>query len=167
MHRIMPSTSRRPFLRKAALTATVPAIRAGWAKRSPNDTINVAVVGFHGRGKDHYRAFAKMPNVRVAALCDADERLFPAAVAEVEKIAGYRPATEYDIRRLLERKDIDAVSIATPVYWHALMTIWACQAGKDDYVEKREPFTIVEGGRVAEAARNYNRTAQTRRDLRR
>ena len=74
--------------------------------RSPSDVVNVAVVGFHGRGKDHYRAFARMPNVRVAALCDADERLFPAAVAEVEKLAGYRPATEYDIRRLLERKDI-------------------------------------------------------------
>src|SRR5712691_10681534 len=162
----MPSTSRRTFLCKAALAASAPAIGTGWAQRSPNDTINVAVVGFHGRGKDHYRAFAKMPNVRVAALCDADERLFPAAVAEVEKLAGYRPATEYDIRRLLERKDIDAVSIATPDYWHALMTIWACQAGKDVYVEKPVSFTIVEGRRMVEAARKYKRIVQAGLDMR-
>src|SRR5438093_1145374 len=156
----MPFPTRRTFLRKAAITASAPAIRTGWAQRSPNEVINVAVVGFHGRGKDHYRAFAKMPNVRVAALCDADERLFPAAVAEVEKLAGYRPATEYDIRRLLERKDIDAISIATPDYWHALMTIWACQAGKDVYVEKPVSFTIVEGRRMVEAARKYKRIVQ-------
>ena len=162
----MPPTSRRTFLRKAAITAGAPAIRAGWAQRSPNEVVNIAVVGFHGRGKEHYRAFAKMPNVRVAVLCDADERLFPAAVAEVEKLAGYRPATEYDIRRLLERKDIDAVSIATPDYWHALMTVWACQAGKDVYVEKPVSFTIVEGRRMVEAARKYKRIVQAGLDLR-
>src|SRR5437867_13413661 len=125
----MPATSRRAFLRKTAITAGAPAIAAGWAQRSPNETVNVAVVGFHGRGNDHYRAFAKMPNVRVAALCDADERLFPAAVAEVETIAGYRPATDFDIRRLRERKVVYAVSLATPDYWHALMTFWAWRAG--------------------------------------
>jgi predicted dehydrogenase len=162
----MSPTSRRTFLRKAAITAGAPAIRAAWAQRSPNEVVNIAVVGFHGRGKDHYRAFAKMPNVRVAVLCDADERLFPAAVAEVEKLAGYRPATEFDIRRLLERKDIDAVSIATPDYWHALMTVWACQAGKDVYVEKPVSFTIVEGRRMVEAARKYKRIVQAGLDLR-
>ena len=162
----MPETSRRTFLQKAALTAGAPALGAGWAQRSPNDTINVAVVGFHGRGKDHYRAFAGMHNVKVAVLCDADERLFPGAVAEVEKIAGYRPATEYDIRRVLERKDIDAISIATPDYWHALMTIWACQAGKDVYVEKPVSFTIVEGRRMVDAARKYKRIVQAGLDLR-
>ncbi|MBI3470990.1 MAG: Gfo/Idh/MocA family oxidoreductase [Candidatus Solibacter usitatus] len=160
----MPSASRRDFLRQAALTA--PAIQAGFAQRSPNDTVRVAVVGFHGRGKAHYRAFAKMPNVRVAALCDADERLFPEAVAEVEKLAGHRPDTEYDIRRLLERKDIDAVSIATPDYWHALMTVWACQAGKDVYVEKPVSFTILEGRRMVEASRKYQRIVQAGLNMR-
>lgn len=100
----MPETSRRTFLQKAALSASAPALGTGWAQRSPNDTINVAVVGFHGRGKEHYRAFAGMRNVKVAVLCDVDERLFPAAVANVEKIAGYRPATEYDIRRVLSAR---------------------------------------------------------------
>jgi len=81
-------------------------------------------------------------------------------------MAGYRPATEYDIRRLLERKDIDAVSIATPDYWHALMTIWACQAGKDVYVEKPVSFTVMEGRRMVEAARKYGRIVQAGQNLR-
>ena len=157
----MSSTSRRDFVKSAA---AVPAIRL--IQGSPNETVNLAVVGFHGRGRAHYRAFAKIPNVRVAALCDADERLFPNAVAEVEKLAGYRPATEFDIRKLLERKDIDAVSIATPDYWHALMTIWACQAGKDVYVEKPVSFTVVEGRRMVEAARKYRRIVQAGQNMR-
>ena len=152
----MPDT-RRTFLRTAAIAA--PAAGA-WAQRSPSDTVRVAVVGFHGRGRSHYQAYARMPNVKVVALCDADERLFPAAVAEVEKLAGYRPDTFFDIRRLLERKDIDAISIATPDYWHALMTIWGCQAGKDVYVEKPVSFTVVEGRRMVEAARKYKRIVQ-------
>jgi len=157
----MSSTSRREFVKSAT---AVPAIRL--IQGSPNETVNLAVVGFHGRGRAHYRAFAKIPNVRVAVLCDADERLFPNAVAEVEKLAGYRPATEFDIRKLLERKDIDAVSIATPDYWHALMTIWACQAGKDVYVEKPVSFTVVEGRRMVEAARKYRRIVQAGQNMR-
>jgi predicted dehydrogenase len=159
----MSSTSRRSFLQGAGAAAAAPAVLA---QRSPNEQVNVAVVGFHGRGRSHYQEFARMPNVRVAALCDADERLFPEAVAQVEKLAGYRPATEPDIRRLLERKDLDAVSIATPDYWHALMTIWACQAGKDVYVEKPASFTVVEGRRMVEAARQYKRIVQVGHNLR-
>jgi len=155
----MADGNRREFLKTAAVAAA-PAVRPGWAQRSPNETVNVAVVGFHGRGRSHYQAFARMPNVKVAALCDVDERLFPAAVAQVEKIAGYRPETEVDIRKLVQRKDIEAVSIATPDYWHALMTIWACQAGKDVYVEKPVSFTVVEGRRMVEAARKYKRIVQ-------
>ncbi|MBI4877314.1 MAG: Gfo/Idh/MocA family oxidoreductase, partial [Acidobacteria bacterium] len=136
------------------------------AQPSPSDRINLAVVGFHGRGKAHISAFAKMPGVRVAALCDVDERLFPEGVALVEKLGGNRPATETDIRRLLERKDIDAVSIATPDYWHALMTIWACQAGKDVYVEKPVSFTFLEGRRSVEAARKYQRIVQAGLNMR-
>src|SRR5262245_51797245 len=90
------------------------AIRKVRAQDSPNDRINVAVIGFHSRGMSHIRGYAQLPNVRVAALCDVDERLFPPAVAEVERLSGHRPVTEHDMRRLLERKDIDAVSIATP-----------------------------------------------------
>ncbi|MBM3744677.1 MAG: Gfo/Idh/MocA family oxidoreductase [Acidobacteria bacterium] len=157
------STSRRQFLAGATAAAGAPALLS---QGSPNQQVNIAVVGFHGRGRSHYREFARMPGVRVAALCDADERLFPGAVAEIEKLAGYQPATEPDIRRLLERKDIDAISIATPDYWHALMTIWACQAGKDVYVEKPVSFTVLEGRRMVEAARKYKRIVQAGHNMR-
>ena len=152
----MGTPTRRDFVKGAAVAA--PALRASLA--SPNDRINLAVVGVHGRGKAHIQAFARIPGVRIAAICDADERLFSEAVAEVEQLAGNRPQTGFDIRKLLERKDIDAVTIATPDYWHALMTIWACQAGKDVYVEKPVSFTVVEGRRMVEAARKYNRIVQ-------
>jgi predicted dehydrogenase len=154
--------TRRGFLRKAAAAGIAgPAVqRLHGSQRSPNDTIHIAVVGFHGRGRDHYRTFAAMPNVRVAYLCDIDERLFPAAVAEVEKISGSRPGTIVDFRRLIERKDIDAVSIATPDHWHALQTVWACQAGKDVYVEKPVSYTLREGRKMVQAARKYRRIVQ-------
>jgi predicted dehydrogenase len=163
----MSRTTRRNFLAKAGSTAVAAAsIRTVRAQDSPNDRINVAVVGFHWRGMEHIRSYAKLPNVRIAALCDVDERLFPPAVAEVERLSGHRPFTEYDIRRLLDRKDIDAISIATPDYWHALQTIWACQAGKDVYVEKPISFTVTEGRRMVEAARKYKRIVQAGTNMR-
>jgi hypothetical protein len=124
----MASANRRSFLHGAALSAGLAAAHA--QQPSPNDQINLGVVGFRGRGRDHYRAFARIPGVRVAYLCDIDERLFPGAINEIEKLGGYKPQTFVDIRRLLERKDLDAISIATPDHWHALQTIWACQGGK-------------------------------------
>jgi predicted dehydrogenase len=162
----MPHSSRRRFLQSAAAAAAAPMIQTALAQDSPNERINVAVVGFHSRGMDHIRGYAKIPNVRITALCDVDERLFGPAVAEVERLSGHRPVTEVDMRRLLQRDDIDAFSIATPDYWHALQTIWACQAGKDVYVEKPVSFTIVEGRRMVEAARKYNRIVQAGTQLR-
>jgi predicted dehydrogenase len=152
----MPSTNRRGFV-GAALT---PAIRPLWGQSGPNDRINIGVVGFRGRGRDHYRTFARMPNVRVAHLCDIDERLFPGAVAEVEKLGGARPATFTDVRKMLEQKDLDAISVATPDHWHALVTIWGCQAGKDVYCEKPVSHNLSEGRKMVEAARKYNRIVQ-------
>jgi predicted dehydrogenase len=155
------STSRRDFVRTAALGAGLAAAaRPSAAQTSPNDTINIGVVGFRSRGRSHYQEFAAMPGVRVAYLCDVDERLFPEAVAEVEKIGGYRPKTEFDIRELLKHEDLDAISIATPDHWHALMTIWGCQAGKDVYVEKPCSYTLWEGRQMVRAARKYNRIVQ-------
>jgi predicted dehydrogenase len=162
-HRPAAPPSRREFVRKAAATAALtagPAVRPAWGRQSPNETVRIGVVGFRGRGRDHYRIFAKIPGVRVAYLCDIDERLFPGAVAEIEQLAGYRPQTEFDFRKLIERKDLDAVSIATPDHWHALQTIWACQAGKDVYVEKPVSYTLREGRKMVEAARKYGRIVQ-------
>ena len=162
----MKSLNRRTFLKDsaasfAAVASVAPAIRVGPAKASPNDTVQVAVVGVRNRGKSHYQNYSRMANVNVAALCDIDERLFPAAVAEVEKLSGKKPKTVVDFRQLLEDKSIDAVSLATPDHWHALQTIWACQAGKDVYVEKPVSWCVEEGRRTVQAARKHNRVVQT------
>jgi predicted dehydrogenase len=148
--------TRRIFLETAGGLAAAASL--GYS--SPGDRVNIAVAGLRGRGKDHYRAYARMPGVRIAWLCDIDQRLFPEALDAVEKLAGYRPATEVDLRKVLEKKDVDAVSLATPDYWHALQTVWACQAGKDVYVEKPVCFTVTEGRRMVEAARKYDRIVQ-------
>jgi len=161
----MDSMDRRNFLRKAgagavSLAAAVPWIREGLSANSPNETINVAVMGIRSRGSAHAEQFAKMPNVKVVTLCDIDERLLPKAVADVEKVQGSKPKTEVDIRKVVEDKNVDVLSIASCNHWHALASIWACQNGKDVYVEKPASHTIWEGRKIVEAARKYNRIVQ-------
>ncbi|GAB1451222.1 Gfo/Idh/MocA family oxidoreductase [Draconibacterium sp.] len=156
---------RRKFIKGITVASTgaaitIPMIQPTWAN-SPNESINIAVTGIRSRGKDHIRALAKIPNVNIVAVCDIDKRMLPEAVALVEKLTGRKPEAETDFRRLIERKDIDAVSLATPNHWHALQTIWACQAGKDVYVEKPVSHTIEEGRKMVEAARKYNRVVQS------
>ena len=163
---IMENIDRRSFLKRSSVATAgafvgSPMINLTSKQKSPNDTVNVAVIGIRSRGKDHYRALAEIPNVKIATLCDIDQRLFPEAVAEVEKLTGYKPATETEYRKVLEDENIDVVSIATPNHWHALQTIWACQAGKDVYVEKPVSHTILEGRKMVEAARKYMRVVQT------
>ncbi len=155
----MAETSRREFVARTAV-AGAPAVRAAWGRTSPNSEIRLGVVGFRSRGRDHYHEFAKIPGVKVAFLCDIDERLFPGAVKEVEALGGNRPETFVDLRKMLERKDLDAISIASPDHWHALQTIWGCQAGKDVYVEKPVCHNIKEGRKMVEAARKYSRIVQ-------
>jgi predicted dehydrogenase len=162
----MGNINRRKFLKQTTAVSTgvmvsLPMMKNSFANNSPNDTINIAVIGIRSRGKDHYKALAKIPNVKIAVLCDIDQRLFPETVADVEVLTGYKPEIETEYRKVLDNKDIDAVSIATPNHWHALQTIWACQAGKDVYVEKPVSHTVVEGRKMVEAARKYNRVVQT------
>ena len=102
-------------------------------------------------------AYTKIPNVRIKTICDIDENLFDEESKRVDKLQGFAPSTEYDYRRVLDDKDIDAVSLATPDHWHALGTIWGCQAGKHVYVEKPVSHNIFECGKMIEAARKYNR----------
>lgn len=161
----MDRINRRGFIGKssaasASLMVGMPLIQNSYGKPSPNDIVNIAIIGIRSRGQDHYRALAKVPNLRIAVVCDIDQRLLPEAVANVEKLTGYKPKTETDFRKVLENKDIHCVSIATPNHWHALMTILACQAGKDVYVEKPVSHTILEGRRMVEAARKYGRVVQ-------
>jgi predicted dehydrogenase len=165
--------NRRLFLSKtAAATAGLAALPARARAQSPNDTINVAIIGIRGdnkghptwtgrgRGQDHYEHLAGLKNVRITHVVDVDERHFKTSLPYMKEQWGGNPKTETDFRRVLENPDVDAVTIAAPDHWHALMTIWACQAGKDVYVEKPISHNIVEGRRMIEAARRYNRVVQ-------
>ncbi len=161
----MKKMGRRRFISKAGQQAAVlaaagPFITSGLVGNSPNDRINVAVMGIRSRGRAHLSGFAGIPGVNVSTICDVDERLLPGAVEYLHKVSGQKAKTEVDIRRVLEDKDIDAVSIASTNHWHALATIWACQAGKDVYVEKPASHNIREGRKMIEAARKYGRMVQ-------
>ena len=156
--------NRRKFIKKTVTGTAGIIIGAPLAKNvfaeSPNDRINMAVVGIRSRGAEHCRQFSQIPNVRVTTICDVDERLFPKVVNEVKEFSGEKPKTVVDFREILEDDSIDAISLATPDHWHALHTIWACQAGKDVYVEKPVSYTIEEGRKMVEAARKYKRIVQ-------
>ncbi len=161
----MNSINRRNFVKQAGagatgLIAAGPLIKTGSGRQSANNTVNIAVMGIRSRGGALSEGFSKLSNVNVSVLCDIDENLLPKAVADVEKACGKRSKTETDIRRVLDNKEIDAVVIAAPNNWHALATIWACQAGKDVYVEKPASYDISEGRRMVEAARKYDRIVQ-------
>jgi predicted dehydrogenase len=125
-----------------------------------NDKVNVAVIGVGGRGKDHVKQYLQLPGARVAALCDVDTAQTERGSKMVEDATNVKPKIYQDLRKLYEDKDIDAVSIATPNHWHALATIWACQAGKDVYCEKPASYNIYEGQQMLNAARKYNRMVQ-------
>jgi len=137
-----------------AETAPRPATRGAY---KASEQVRVAVIGIRGQGTQHIRWHAAVKNVRVVTICDVDETLF----ADRIKLAGQKPPkTETDLRCVLDDKDIDVVSIATPNHWHALATIWACQAGKDVYVEKPGSHNIREGRKMVEAAHKYDRIVQ-------
>jgi len=166
----MKTIKRRGFIKKslvvsAGMTIGAPAYIKGFVQNKPSDIINVAVAGIHDRGgfyggSGHSANFTKIKNSRVVAICDVDENLYPKAIADIEKLGGAKPKTVVDFRDMLDNKDIDVVSIATPDYWHALHTIWACQAGKDVYVEKPMSYNIAEGRKMVQAARKYERVVQ-------
>jgi predicted dehydrogenase len=125
-----------------------------------NDRVRVAVCGIRGRGFDHIQAYAHLKNVEIAALCDVDENVTARRLGDIEKMGLAKPATFVDVRKLLEDKSIDAVSIATPNHWHTLIAIWACQAGKDVYVEKPCSHNLWEGRQLVRAAEKYQRIVQ-------
>lgn len=171
----MKPISRSEFIRKStALTGGVlvaPAYVKNMITDSPNERINVALIGIagkrpgvrgiiDGRGIVHIEQYAAIPNVRIKTICDVDERLFPGNIKIIEEKFGATPITEFDYLKVLEDKDIDVVSIATPDHWHALITVRSCQAGKDVYVEKPVCHTLLEGRKMVEAARKYNRIVQ-------
>jgi predicted dehydrogenase len=171
----MKTIDRKEFIKESVVMASgvlvTPAYVRNMISDSPNERINVALIGIagkrpsvrgiiSGRGIVHINNYAGIPNVRIKTICDVDERLFPEKVKLIEEKFGAAPKTEFDFRKVLEDKDIDVVSIATPDHWHALMTIMSCQAGKDVYVEKPVCHNLSEGRKMVEAARKYNRIVQ-------
>lgn len=125
-----------------------------------NEDIRVAVVGINNQGSNHINWFRNIPGVRVVAICDADQMVIDREVKKF-KDRNETVATYQDYRKLLESKEIDAVVTATPNHWHALVTVWGCQAGKDVYVEKPVSHTIWEGQQMVKAARAHNRIVQS------
>ena len=149
--------NRRHFLMSTAVLAAGASVR-GLA--SPNERVRIAVVGCGGRGQNHVDGWSALPNVEVVALCDVDDSHVAEYVKKMEAKGLKTPATFVDVRKLLEDKSIDAISIATPNHWHTLQTIWGVQAGKDVYVEKPCSHNIFESRQIVAAARKYNRLVQ-------
>ncbi len=154
--------SRRAFIRNtAAVTAaisipTIIPVKAFGA----NDRINAAVLGVNGRGKSHISSFMVQDNVVVTHLCDPDMNVLKERQKEFKEKYNKDVVLEQDLRNIYDNKDIDVVGIATPNHWHALAVIWACQAGKDCYVEKPGTHNIYEGRKMVEAAQKYDRIVQ-------
>jgi predicted dehydrogenase len=155
----MSSLSRRSFIQAGASLAPFARVRGA------NDAIRVGIVGvgstvrIGGKGKVDARDFAKIPGVRVAAFCDVDHANLDPEVQKWrdrgEKVEAYT-----DVRKLLENRDIDVVSVTPPNHWHALVTVWACQAGKDVFVQKPASHNLFEGRKMVEAAAKYKRIVQ-------
>ena len=154
--------SRRTFIRNTAVATaaisipTIIPVKAFGA----NDRINAAVLGVNGRGTSHISGLMAQDNVVVTHLCDPDMNVLKKRQKEFKEKHSQDVALEQDLRRIYDNKDIDVVGIATPNHWHALAVIWACQAGKDCYVEKPGTHNIYEGRKMVEAAEKYDRIVQ-------
>ena len=162
----MSRISRRTVLKAAAASAVFPLFTISGTKASgrvigANDTIRVGVAGIHGRGGAHIDELSKVPNVQITHLIDPDSSLFDSRTKVVAgKFGGKEPTCVQDVRKILDDKTIDAVTVATCNHWHSLITIWACQADKDVYVEKPISHNVFEGRQCVEAARKHKRVVQ-------
>jgi len=156
---------RRDFIKNTSMAGLALTVPFKGSVLGTNEQINLGVIGLGstvkigGKGKMDLRGFAKIPGVNISAICDCDEDILRKEVQKLKKeninVKAYK-----DFRDLLDNKDIDAVSIATPNHSHALITIMACQAGKHVYCQKPASHNIFEGRKMVEAARKYNRIVQ-------
>ncbi len=159
----MTRRTRREFLEESLLAAAaavtvpmIPSVAPGQDRRfAPSDQVNIAVVGVRGRGAGHVGTYTGFPNANVVAIVDPDSAVVGRSMRAAKGAKYYK-----DIREMLEDDSIDAVSIATPNHWHSLGAIWAIQAGKHVYVEKPVSHNVLEGRRVVEAARKYDKIVQ-------
>jgi predicted dehydrogenase len=154
--------SRRTFIKQSAAAAAVlaiPTIIPAHAFGS-NDRIRAAVLGLNGRGKSHVSGLMAQNNVEVVTLCDPDMNILKNSQKSFKEKYNKEVALVQDLRRVYDDKNIDVVGIASPNHWHALSVIWACQAGKDVYVEKPGSHNVWEGRKMVEAANKYGRIVQ-------
>jgi len=159
---------RRQFLARSGAVASgtvagasLLAITRSAGAVSPNEKIVLAIVGIRGRGNQLAGDFAARDDCHVAYLCDVDSRLFASRAKSIaQRQGGPPPKCVQDFRKMLDDKSVDAIVVATPDHWHALATIWGCQAGKDVYVEKPASHNPWEGRKMVEAARKYRRIVQ-------
>jgi predicted dehydrogenase len=151
-------STRRTFV--AGAGGVVVSHLAAKKAMAANDKLRIAVIGTNGRGKDHIQGIMQQPDAEVVTLCDVDLKVGNARAEAFEKKYGKKPQVVQDLRRVFDDKNIDAVTIATPNHWHSLAAIWACQAGKDVYVEKPGSHNIYEGRKLVEAAHKYKRIVQ-------
>lgn len=158
----MTEVNRRYFLMSSGILAATPLAARASSANGANNRVRAAVIGVKGRGGEHIQGFSRLKdnNVELAALCDVDENVLNQRLDQVEKRTGKKPQAFTDMRKVFDDKSIDVVSFATPNFWHALGTIWACQAGKDVYVEKPASHNIFESRKMVEAARKYQRIVQ-------
>ena len=164
----MSTVTRRAFLATSAVVATrgltphgspLSTVTYAGAADKPNDRVRVAVMGCRVRGKQLLPVFLKQPNVEITHVIDPDESLY-ADILKLAKDQTTPPKTETDVRKVLEDKSVDALVVAAPDHWHALATVWACQAGKHVYCEKPCSHNIVEGRRMVQASRKYKKVVQ-------
>ena len=148
--------NRREILRNTFAMAAWSAIES---KRvwGANDRVRMGLIGSGGRGKQDWATFLKQPDVEPVAVCDLYDPFREKGI----EMTGGRAKGYQDFRKVLDQKDIDAVIVAVPDHWHALMTVDACSAGKDVYCEKPLSLTVVDGRKMVTAARKYNRVVQT------
>lgn len=154
------SLGRRELLAGAAAAGLVMTLKPARAKASVNERVNICIIGVRGRGSGVGRNFAGLPDVQVTHICDVNETLLDAYGKSISEVQKSTPKAVTDLRRVLDDKSVDAIMVATPDHWHALATIWGCQAGKHVYVEKPISNNIFEGRQMVAAARKYKRVVQ-------
>ena len=162
----MGNVTRRNFLKNTTMASVALGIgtksaMSSWSRPlGANDDIRLAIVGTRGKGNAHIQDLLKIKGVRIVALCDVDPQIMGERKEEL-MAQNILVKTYTDVRKLLEDKEIDGIVVTTPNHLHAPITIWACQAGKDVYVEKPVSHNVWEGQMMIKAAHKYNRIVQS------
>jgi predicted dehydrogenase len=151
----------RPERRTFLLTAGAAALTCAAGKAEPSDRIRLAIIGVRGRGRGVGLNFARLPQAQITHVCDVNEPLMAPYAKQVADVQKTTPKCVQDLREVLNDKSVDAIIVTTPDHWHALATIWGCQAGKHVYVEKPVSNNVFESHQAVEASRKYKMAVQT------